>query len=64
MLDAPSWAALLALIAECPVMHAAMIASPRPRRTVDPARFEFIARRSHIEAVHEFLTALPSALNG
>jgi hypothetical protein len=62
MLDAPSWAALLALIDECPVMHAAMTASRRPCRKIDPTAFEFISQRSHIEAVHEFMASLPSVL--
>jgi uncharacterized protein DUF6178 len=62
MLDAPSWAALLALIAECPVMHAAIGASRRSCRAINAADFEFIARNSQIAAVREFLESLPSAL--
>jgi Family of unknown function (DUF6178) len=62
MLDAPSWAALLALIDECPVMHAAVGASRRRCRAINAADFEFIARNNQIAAVHEFLESLPSTL--
>lgn len=62
MLDAPSWAALVALIDECPVMHAAVGASRRRCRAIDATDFEFIARNEQIAAVHEFLASLPSAL--
>jgi hypothetical protein len=62
MLDAPSWAALLALIDECPVMHAAVGASRKPCRAVNPTAFEFIAQNNQIAAVHEFMASLPSAL--
>lgn len=62
MLDAPSWAALLALIDECPVMHAAVGASQRRCRAINAADFEFITQNSQIAAVHEFLESLPSAL--
>jgi hypothetical protein len=63
MLDLPAWAALLALIAECPVMLANVSASgDRRPRTVDPAVFEFISENSHIMAVRAFVQALPDAL--
>jgi hypothetical protein len=62
MLDAPSWAALLALIDECPVMHGAVCASQRRCRAVDAAAFEFITQNSQIAAIREFLDSLPSAL--
>jgi Family of unknown function (DUF6178) len=62
MLDAPSWAALLGLIDECPVMHASIAASRRSCRAINPAEFEFISQNSQISAVHEFLGSLPSAL--
>ena len=62
MLDAPSWAALCALIDECPVMHAAVEASHRRSRTIGAAAFEFIAQNSQIALVREFLDSLPSAL--
>lgn len=62
VLDAPSWAALLALMAECPVMHGAVGASRRRSRAISATDFEFITRNSHIAAVHEFAESLPSAL--
>jgi len=62
MLDAPSWAALCALIDECPVMHAAVGASQRRCRAIKAADFEFIAQTSQIAAVREFLESLPSTL--
>lgn len=61
-LDAPSWAALDALIAECPVMHAAIGASRRRCHAIDATVFEFIAENKQIAAVHEFLESLPAAL--
>ncbi len=62
MLDAPCWAALRALIDECPVVHAALRASKKPCRTIDPHDFDFISESGQIVAVREFLTALPSLL--
>jgi hypothetical protein len=63
-LDAPSWAALLALIDECPAIHAALDASRRRARAIDPADFTFIARNSEIALVRAFMASLPSALTG
>ena len=62
MLDAPSWAALCALIDECPVMHAAIGASRRRCRTINAADFEFIAQNGQIAAVREFLESLLATL--
>ncbi len=62
MLDAPSWAALLGLIDECPVLHAAIAASRHSSRAIKPADFEFISQNSQIASVREFLESLPSAL--
>jgi hypothetical protein len=64
MLDAPSWAALLALIDECPVIHAALDAPRQRFRTINPADFAFISQNSQIAAVREFMASLPSALTG
>jgi hypothetical protein len=64
MLDAPSWAALLSLIDECPVIHAALEAPRQRRRTINPADFAFISQNSQIAAVREFMASLPSALTG
>jgi uncharacterized protein DUF6178 len=62
MLDAPAWAALLALIAECPVVHAAVSASRRRLRSVNPTDFEFIAQNRQFAAVREFMTSLTATL--
>jgi hypothetical protein len=64
MLDALSWAALSALIDECPVLHAAIGAAERHSRSVDPADFVFIAQNEEIAAIREFLELLPSRLIG
>ena len=61
-LDAPAWAALRALIDECPVLHAALRPSRRGCRTIDPADFDFIAENSQIVTVREFLATLGSRL--
>ena len=45
-IDMPAWAALVALIAECPVIHGGLIASlDRRVRSVDPNAFDFISDR-------------------
>lgn len=62
MLDQPSWAALCALIDECPVIHAALSASRQRCRAINPSHFEFISQNSQIEAVRDFMASLPSAL--
>jgi hypothetical protein len=62
MLDPPSWAALLALIDEFPVMHAALSASRLRVRSINPTDFAFISENSQIAAVREFMVALPSVL--
>lgn len=62
ILDAPCWAALGALIDECPVMHAALRASRRASLTINPADFQFISENRQIAAVHDFLAALASLL--
>jgi hypothetical protein len=64
-LDAPAWAALLGLIAECPVLHVAVLAaSQKSLKTVDADAFEFIATRDQIRAAREFMSALQSVLAG
>jgi hypothetical protein len=62
VLDARAWAAVLGLIDECPVIHAALTASPGTRRAIDPAAFEFIGSRGQIAVVHEFMSSLPMIL--
>ncbi len=62
-LDGPAWAALTGLIAECPVIHAALIASvERGTRAIDPSAFEFVSESSHLVLVREFMRRLPDIL--
>jgi hypothetical protein len=64
-LDMPAWAALLGLIAECPVLHAAIGAFSGPKaHAVNASEFEFIAQPVQIRAIREFLAALPEILRG
>jgi len=62
MLDAPAWAALLALIDECPVMHAAIGASRQSCRAINAQDFEFISENGQITVVREYVASLSSAL--
>jgi hypothetical protein len=64
MLDMPAWAALLGLIAECPVMLANVGASgPSRPRSVSATVFEFVSENRHITAVRTFMQSLPDALS-
>jgi hypothetical protein len=61
--DLLAWTALLGLIAECPVAHAAVAARPGSGvRAVDPAAFAFIGDAAQLAAVDAFLDALPDLL--
>ena len=63
ILDMPAWAALLGLIAECPVIHAGMSASPGSGiRAVDASAFTFISENSQIASVRAFMRSLPETL--
>jgi hypothetical protein len=62
MLDAPCWAALLALLDECPVLHAAIRASRDHTRSINPSDYEFISQHSQIASVREFLDSLATRL--
>jgi len=63
ILDTPAWATLLGLIDECPVIHAAMGASPgSPVRAVSASSFEFISANRQIASVREFMQSLPETL--
>jgi hypothetical protein len=63
ILDMPAWAALLGLIDECPVLHAAISASRNPRaRSLSASDFEFISGNSQIVSIREFLQSLPETL--
>ncbi len=60
MLDAPAWAALLGLLDECPVLHAAIRGAQNPRtHRVSPTDFEFISENSQIVLVRSFVESLP-----
>lgn len=62
-IDMPAWAALVGLIAECPVIHAGLTASIDPRiHSVDPNAFEFITTPHDLESVRTFMRALPDLL--
>jgi hypothetical protein len=63
ILDMPTWAALLGLIDECPVLHAALRASQNPRtRSVSASAFDFISQNSQIASIREFIQSLPETL--
>jgi hypothetical protein len=63
ILDTPAWAALLGLIAEFPVLHAALGASRNPGvRSVSASAFEFISENSQITSIREFMQSLPETL--
>jgi hypothetical protein len=62
-LDLPAWAALTALLDECPVMLANVSATPEtPPRTVDPSEFQFVGSIRDIAAVDRFLRGLTELL--
>ncbi len=62
MLDAPSWAALLALLDECPVLHRAILAARDRRLAIDPSDYQFISQNSDLGVVREFMTSLGARL--
>jgi hypothetical protein len=63
ILDMPAWTALLGLIDECPVLHAALRAAQTPRtRSVSASAFEFISDNSQIAFIREFIQSLPDTL--
>ena len=62
--DMPAWAALAALIAECPVLHRGLIASlDRRVRSVDLNAFDFISGPDQLRLIGSFMSALPSILS-
>jgi hypothetical protein len=63
ILDQPAWAALVALIAECPVIHQALTASlERHKRAIDARAFAFIAGNADLAMVRDFMGSLPNLL--
>ena len=64
-LDATSWAAVLGLLDECPIMPAALTAILEHRTTtVSPTAFGFISTAAQIADVRRFMTKLPDLLSG
>jgi hypothetical protein len=64
-LDMPTWAALLGLIAECPVMHAAVGASLETQtHAISPSAFAFIGHKTQVMEIDKFLRILPARLTG
>ena len=62
-IDLPAWAALVALIAECPVIHAGLIASVDRRvLSVDPNAFDFVSTPDQLALVRRFMQSLPGIL--
>ncbi len=63
ILDTPAWAALLCLVDECPVAHAALAPAPGLKQlSVGETSFEFIAENRQIASVHDFMRSLPAIL--
>jgi len=63
-LDMIAWAALLGLIDECPVMHAALSARDTHARAVSATAFEFISENRQIVSIVAFVETLPETLRG
>jgi hypothetical protein len=62
ILDMPAWAVLLALIDECPALHAAAASRVQRMLSVSVSDFEFISENSQIASVREFMLSLPETL--
>jgi hypothetical protein len=64
MLDPTVWVGTLGLLAECPVVPAALTAVVEGRTaSVSPTAFEFISTSAQIAVVHRFLDKLPEVLS-
>ena len=61
ILDLPAWATLLALIDECPVIHAGLGAA-RSSQAISASAFDFISTNSQIASVREYMQSLPETL--
>jgi hypothetical protein len=65
MLDMPTWATVLGLVDECPVIPAAMTAVLEKRTGgIRAAEFEFISSTTQLRRVQEFMRRLPEFLAG
>ena len=63
-LDLLAWIVLLALIDECPVLHAGVSASQKSGTlSVSASDFEFISENSQIASVNKFMRLLPETLS-
>jgi hypothetical protein len=63
-LDLLAWAVLLALIDECPALHAGVGASQDSRTlSVSATDFEFISESNQLASVREFMQSLPETLS-
>jgi hypothetical protein len=63
ILDSPTWAALLGLTSEYPVMHAAIDAARNVKTLrVSASSFDFISENKQIAAIHEFMRSLAGRL--
>ncbi len=64
-LDVLAWVVLLALIDECPALHAGVSASQDSQAlSVSASDFEFISENSQIASIREFMQSLPETLRG
>jgi hypothetical protein len=64
ILDMTAWAALLGLIDEFPVLHAALTASRNSKaRSFSASAFEFISENSQIISIREFVQSLAETLH-
>ncbi len=61
-LDMPTWAALVGLTGECPVIHAGVDAARRGTHSVSATAFEFISDNGQIQNVYDFLRQLSGRL--
>ncbi len=65
ILDPPSWATLLGLVDECPVVPADAVTAPsRCRALRVPSTFEFISEKQQVDWVRGFAESLPASLAG
>jgi hypothetical protein len=62
VLDQPSWAILLGLVDECPVVPKQAQTPPHKRPLRVAADFEFISENRQITWVREFVESLPAKL--
>jgi len=65
MLDLAAWTSVLGLLDECPSIPAALTATLDGRTgAVSATDFDFIATRSQLDKVREFMTRFPDIVRG